>query len=174
MKTATFLFVSLISLSACKDKPFTTTISGHVFNQAENKDYANGEILLVEFDNGIEGNSNVVGTAFTDANGNFSISFKCIKHRSYSVFMQPDNLLISGSQGYKSLKEGIDFRGNEIPEQIELTCATKASYNLKIVHDQGSDSMCYESSMLYIDTYVKAWFYGEEPNYVTSITGSGI
>jgi hypothetical protein len=144
MKTVKYFFILLISLSACKDKPFTTTITGHVFNQAENKDYANGEILLVEFDNGIEGNSNVVGTAYTDANGNFSISFKCIKLRSYSVFTQPDNLVISGFEGYKGLIEGVDFKGNQIPSKIGLTCATKAFIVGDLIHNLGNDSMHFQ------------------------------
>jgi hypothetical protein len=167
------LFILIGMTLSCKNKAFKTTITGHVFNMAENTNYTDGEIILQEFDNGIEGNSKTVGTAYTDSQGNFSITFDCIKRRSYSVFTEGGNLMISGSKGYKTLQESKDFRGNEIPSSIELTCATKASYSVRIIHDLGSDSMCLETSHLYLDTYAKGWYYGDEHFYPSSYTGSG-
>jgi hypothetical protein len=42
------LFLTAILLS-CKEKAFKTTITGHVFNMAENTNYTDGEIILQEF-----------------------------------------------------------------------------------------------------------------------------
>ena len=145
MKKAFIFFIFSIGiLFSCKDKPFQTTITGHVFNVAENTDYTNGEIILQEFDNGIEGNSRTVGTAFTDANGNFSITFKCMKSRLYSVFTEGDNLMVSSFEGYKNINESFNFKGNVIPSNVELTCATKAFLIGDLIHNQGSDSLIFQ------------------------------
>lgn len=177
MKTKiSFLPIALVLflISSCKENQTEMTLKGNAKNVGENKTYSNGLVLLEEYDSGILGTSKSVGSTQTDANGNFSFNYKFKSNKWYRVFLQSDKLLISGSKGYKDLEEGINFKGNNIPTKLELSCAIKTMYNVVFIHDEGSDSMFYENSLLNIDNYASQWFYDDTYEYNDSPTATGM
>lgn len=151
----------------------TAKITGNVYNVNEQEGYSFGLVKLEEYISSINGSTKLVDVVYTNEKGEFTFNFKCFPDKNYRLFLQSDSLLISGSKGYKDLKEGVDFSGTNIPNFVDLTCAKKSYYNVNLIHDQNSDSMYFESSLLYIDNYASGWYYGEEPQFDKSATASG-
>jgi hypothetical protein len=161
MKNILFIALFLVFIS-CKDKTKPATLTGHVWNQAENVNFANAKIILQEFDNAFEANSKVIATAFTDSQGNFSFNFNVNKNRSYSVFIDSDASNVFNSSLYPELDGQIDFKGSNIPNQVSLIVATKSYTSGGLIHDLGSDSLLYEYHHQYINRSFSKIYINEE------------
>ena len=107
MKTLKYLIILLV-LFSCQDNETEKTISGNVFNLAENVPYADKKIVLRQYDCNLESNSKIIATTTTNQNGDFNLSYikkPCYTY-SVSVDNSNDNLLVSSN--YPELKPGIE------------------------------------------------------------------
>ena len=146
-----FLLILLASTSCNKDKNVKTIVNGKVINAGDNKELNEVEVRLIE-KYGFASNtgSNTIETTVTDANGKFSFDFIATPSRWYGVAITDLDLYLS------SVSEKIEKgKTNDV-----ILSPMKFAYNKLIIDgSEGADSMRYESSHEFVDTWGADRFY---------------
>lgn len=147
-----FLFVAL----ACSKKR-QVNISGHVTDRSSNTDFKNVTVVLREYDNAFEANSQLLQTTQTDAYGKFNFNFKVIKRRNYKIYLDSDDEKVINSVLFSNnVHPSFEFSGSNAPSSVELSGTSKSYYSSNYIKDQSFDSLIFIKSHDIIGFYVSS------------------